>query len=301
MASNLDIHMPKTLVVAMERLFCDNGMTSWSITGGKLYSQVTIRFAPDPDQGGSVDTEKRHTKYKRMAPSQVNRDMMRAANRHKDTTIDNNVQQNVLQTDNNDCLKLTDHTVDIHTEADDNIENHNARAISESAQTDDMIDNVGGVTSSGTSTTADSESDTSNQESLCQRTVGDVTCNVCDDVIHNDPMASYYVCAQCSNTKLAGIFVVCKECYSKHEHSSHSAQMTLFTDPVIDHGYFCSQCGHEFKSAKTPVFACAFCQKIEYEICKQCYESKMHSHHRKYFQALTRKDLEARNAAINNK
>ena len=302
MESKLDKHLPKTLVLALESLFCENELKSWSISSGKYFSQVTIRFTPEVDQGGNMDTKRKHTKYKRMPPSQVKRDELRASQRSEDikqtgiTNLDNNGEDIVSS-------NLTCH-IESHIDADDykdhqgvNKDSHNVLAMSACSQADDFDEDNANKDEDSAISDHCSKTDTSSQDSLESRVDEEVVCNICDDTVETAPVAKYHVCAQCSDSSKEGLFVVCRKCHKVGKHNDHTGQMTLFTDPEIDHGNYCSQCGYEFKSPKSPVFACSLCHEFDYEICYMCYTKGLHSKHAKYIQQVTRDDIEARHAA----
>ena len=292
MALTLDKLMPKTLVLAMESLFSENELKSWSISSGKFFSQVTIRFTPGFGQDDAMDTEIKHSKYKKMSPSQVKRDIQRASDRLKDEkkTCCNSMKIAEIDIESGNSIN------DIHIDADDSMQQQGVNKeipsiempVAAACQADDIQDNA---TGDQDNTVSESDSDTEKSGSLESRTDEDIVCNVCDETIETVPVAKYYVCAQCSDSKTVGLFIACMKCQSMGQHKEHKSQMTLFTDPEVDHRYYCSQCGCEFKTPKTPVYRCAYCHEIDYEMCATCHSRGLHCHHQKHIQKVTRQLL----------
>lgn len=290
----MDIYMPKTLVIAMNTLFEERGLKSWSITGGKLYTQVTIRFSPDTCIPESMDTVQR-TKYKRVPPSQLKRDATRANTHRMDTHHDinpNNSNQTQRDYDATPIDVSTMHSI----EADDNVQVNTEISHKASMPTPAQHGNIsaGDINSNHNESSAEDNSDSdgkSMEDSEHESGDEEENCCVCESIIKTTANSNYFVCSMC--TDATGIFYVCCQCYERKKHADHQVHTTKMTIPSIRHGFYCSQCGFVFKTSKSCIYACVFCSDIEYEICPHCYKMGLHSQHHDCFQKLTRKDLEA--------
>ena len=298
----MDGLMPKTLVVALESLLEEKDITSWNIISGEFYTQVTIRLGQGKDQYGRQDTASKSTKYRRVPPSQVQRDTARAADRRSKLAHNGNFNVNNTKTPYlSDQLDVVNIDTADSQETADNIQycvgnKHNAPAggiISHKINTDGDISaghNVLTATASGHS------ADSSPQDivlSYSPETDKDFNCEVCEQKIDTD--ALYYVCALCCDP--SGIFPICDQCNTDKKHDEHKPQVTRMTDPTNEEDYYCSQCGYIFPTESTPVYACAFCREIQYELCHTCFLSGLHPQHKDCFQKLRRKDLQARDTA----
>ena len=64
--------LPKILVITLDNILEEHSISSWHITGGPYYTQLSIRFA----HGEIIDNTK-DIKYRRTPPSQIRRDKAR--------------------------------------------------------------------------------------------------------------------------------------------------------------------------------------------------------------------------------
>ena len=286
--------MPKALVAVMECLFGEKELRSWRITSGEMYTQVTLRFSPD--QYGNQDTEPKRIKYKRVAPSQLKRDSLRAERRNT-VYCEDRVD---IAVDTNKVTELKDVSTIENKSADDNLQyqpsstEHNAPLKPMHMQTE-VINNTDSDLNDEHNVPSSGE-DNSSASTDSVDSKSDVNCDICDDIVNTDANSSYYVCALCTDP--SGVFCVCENCYKNDKHDDHKMQMTKLTEPAVKHGFYCSQCGYVFRSSNTSLYVCAYCREIEYELCKKCYDSGLHSQHKDCFQKLTRKDLEAQDFAF---
>ena len=69
----IDKKLPDILVITLEKLLDERILSSWNITGGHIYTQITLRFS----NSGQADDEN-DVKYRRISPSQLKRDRLRA-------------------------------------------------------------------------------------------------------------------------------------------------------------------------------------------------------------------------------
>jgi hypothetical protein len=74
--SKMDNKMPKHLQIIVDTLLSDNILTSWSVQANPQITTVIIRFKPEDTEVSVQDQD--IMKYKRVSPSQLERDTKRA-------------------------------------------------------------------------------------------------------------------------------------------------------------------------------------------------------------------------------
>lgn len=74
----MDKTLPKHLVLTLESLLHDSMLTSWTVQGNSHVTSVTIRFKMAADHDSVQPRQDSCTKYKRVPPSQVERDRVRS-------------------------------------------------------------------------------------------------------------------------------------------------------------------------------------------------------------------------------
>ena len=74
----MDKRLPKHLVLTLDSLIDDSILTSWTIQGNTNITSVTIRFKMAVDYNDVESRQDTFAKYKRVPPSQIERDRVRS-------------------------------------------------------------------------------------------------------------------------------------------------------------------------------------------------------------------------------
>ena len=301
-------NLPKTLEHILNGLISTKELLSWNITGGNLYTQVSLRFAPD-----NMDTTiPNKTYYRKVPQSRIKRDTNRIKT-YQDNLEEqfvpeaeypkrkhSNSLEGVLSTMSTAPIAntyVTQDTIDLNTG------DMNMAKIATSAEPQQPIDTAPVLNSEtvivdnrssgcvcqdinnqirqeyegGQSGVQDvnNTGDESNSETEESDYDSSTICNIC----HNDITGpKWYRCTNCPDMD------ICAKYIKNEEHTEHKAYTHLYNDMSMTPAYSgvdCQSCGYHFKKgSQTFLYQCFQC--IDYSMCISCKQQSMHQIHRKH-------------------
>ena len=286
------VGLPPAVEAALSSLVEHNILTSWKITGGKSFTQFTLRFsmADMSDQHGE-GMESSVVQYRRKPPSAVQRDVRRRqqwlneqesdsdkksmnSKKHNNTQVHSesmmtyftSAAANISTTRSGSAMEMNTHELpqtDLH-DSDVFTEVENNNMVMETSSKQCGLD----------------------QPTACASSADNINSGYICDVCQKDIVdTTWFRCTKCFSEDDDGhIYDLCKTCASLH--SYHSEFIQTYVNPSDPEGLSCTSCGKMFTDSRTKISKCSVCKF--YIMCKKCKTEKKHGHHLDMLQTFTR-------------
>lgn len=279
--------LPNTLENMLTNLCQDNKLLSWNIRGGSEFIQVSIRFSP-----GTCGNDENVVKYKKMPPSQLRRDQMRAHKHSQSINSDednSNTNKNTIDNSNQSVLDNSSDSIVITSALTESMPNYSTEESQISQTTEEPITNSGLDVIQNKEVT---EVPAATGKQYCSSPVvrrGNPAligpdCTLCNESISGRAGSLWFRCTTCAGLD------ICKLCMDNGKHNCHKQQIQEYEKPVDVSMAHCYACGHVFSyRGYLYVYQCVKCEG--YTMCYSCgSDKKLHKHHSKYMTIISARE-----------
>ena len=284
------VGLPPAVEAALSSLMAQNILTSWRITGGKSFAQLTLRFSMADMSSLPGEGMNNGVQYRRKPPSAIARDERRRQEWLK--VADSDCHSNSMKRyDENNTQVQSESTVTHFTSGANIHVTRSGSAMGIDMDTpelpqSDLVTDVF-TESENDNKSVDTASTCSKLSSHTNSTACDgnvtnsgYTCDICtEDIMDN----TWFRCTRCVSDE-DDVYDLCKTCVAMHSyHDSFIQKYDLPSDPDQ---YSCYSCGKIFMDNRSKVLKCTVCKF--FIMCKRCEKEGKHGHHKNKLQSFTR-------------